>query len=197
VVKILAINGSYRVGGIIDQAVGAAIGGARAAGAEVECVTLRDYPIEFCLNCRACTQKPSETPGVCVINDGMAALIAKIEAADGYILASPTNYYTVTAVYKRFLERTVVYGYWPWDTGAPVNRKTKLLKKAVLIGSSAMPSIMGRLMTSTLRLLRASAEVFGAKSVGSLYLGLIALKENQKLSKKELQKVSELGRKAV
>ena len=50
-VKILAINGSYRLGGIIDQAVSAAIESARAAGTEVEYITLRDYPIEFCLNC--------------------------------------------------------------------------------------------------------------------------------------------------
>lgn len=196
-VKILAINGSYRLGGIIDQAVSAAIESARAAGAEVEYITLRDYPIEFCLNCRACMQKPSEEPDRCVIHDGMAELIAKIEAADGYILASPTNYYTVTAIYKRFLERTVVYGYWPWGTGAPVNRKAKQLKKAVLIASSAMPSFMGRLMTSTLRLLKATAEVFGAKSTGSLYLGMIALSERQKLSEKELKKAYALGCKVV
>lgn len=195
--KVLAINGSYRAGGIIDQAVGAAIEGAQAAGAEVECVNLRDYPVEFCLNCRACTQKPGEAPGTCVINDGMAALIAQIEAADGYILASPTNYFTVTAIYKRFLERTVVYGYWPWGAGAPENRKKNLTKKAVLIASSAMPGILGRLTTSTLRLLRAGAEVFGAKSAGSLYLGLIALEENRKLSEKQLQKARELGRKAA
>ena len=111
---LLAITGSYREDGIIDQAVATAAAAARRAGAEVEIVHLRNYPIEFCRNCRECTQTAGEAPGQCVIKDGMATLIQKIEAADGFVLASPTNFYTVTALFKRFMERLVVYAYWPW-----------------------------------------------------------------------------------
>ena len=39
-----------------DQTVEALAQALEAAGAEVEIILLREYPIEFCLNCRACTQ---------------------------------------------------------------------------------------------------------------------------------------------
>ena len=109
--RILAINGSYRDEGITDQTVEALAQAIEAAGAEVEIILLREYPIEFCLNCRECTQQPGAKPGECVHNDGMQELIDKIERADGYILASPTNFGSVTAIFKRFMERLAVYAY--------------------------------------------------------------------------------------
>ena len=61
--RILAINGSYRDGGITDQSVESIGQYLRSQGAEVEHIRLRDYPIEFCLNCRQCMQQPGEAPG--------------------------------------------------------------------------------------------------------------------------------------
>ena len=58
-----------------------------------------------------CTQAAGETPGQCVLGDGMATLIQKIETADSFVLASPTNFYSVTALFKRFMERLLVYAY--------------------------------------------------------------------------------------
>lgn len=144
--QILAINGSYRKNGITDQVVDAMAQSLRASGAEVEITLLREYPIEFCLNCRECTQQPGTTPGRCVHNDGMQALIEKIEKADGYIFASPTNFGSVTAIFKRFFERLTPYAYWPWGKLAPEYRKAKSpKKKAILITSCAAPGILGRL----------------------------------------------------
>ena len=60
--RILAINGSYRDDGITDQTVEALAQAVEAGGAEVEIILLRDYPIGFCLNCRACTQQPGAAP---------------------------------------------------------------------------------------------------------------------------------------
>ena len=80
--RVLLINGSYRDDGISDQALDAVAAELRAAGAEIDTVHLREYSIEFCLNCRECCQAPGEAPGQCVIDDGMAALIDRIEAAD-------------------------------------------------------------------------------------------------------------------
>lgn len=107
--KILAINGSYRDDGITDKTIKAMVQILEESGAEVEVILLRKYPIEFCFNCRECTQKPGDTPGECVQHDGMQELIDKIERSDGYILASPTNFGSVTAIFKRFMERLVVY----------------------------------------------------------------------------------------
>lgn len=173
--KILAINGSYRSSGITDQAVAAVAGAAEAAGAEVEIVLLRDQAIEFCTNCRACTQQPGAAPGQCVLNDGMQQLIDKIEQADAFILAAPTNFYSCTALFKRFMERLVVYAYWPWAMNSPQFRKAKgEQKKAVLLTSSAAPGLMGRFLFGTHKQLKMAAKTIGAATVGSLSTGLIA-----------------------
>jgi multimeric flavodoxin WrbA len=180
--RILAINGSYRDDGITDQAVATLIENLQALDADVEHVRLRDYPIEFCRNCRECMQQPGESPGHCVHNDGMAEIVQKIEAADGYILAAPTNFYSVTAIFKRFSERLAVYGFWPWGAYAPIFRKAKLQKKpAVIISSCAAPGILGRLTYSTNKNLKTAAQTIGAKVVGSMTTGMISQERKPKL----------------
>lgn len=173
--RILVINGSYRNDGITDQTVDAVAEAVLAAGAELQSVNLREYPIEFCLNCRECTQKPGDAPGQCVLDDGMRALIDKIERADGYVLASPTNFGSVTAVFKRFMERLVAYAYWPWGDNYPKFRKAHApRKKALLISSCAAPGLLGRWMYGTHKQLKIAAQTIGAESVGTLFTGLVA-----------------------
>lgn len=190
--RLLAINGSYRSGGVMDQAIDVAVQAATLAGARVDIVHLRDYPIEFCRNCRECTQQPGDTPGTCVQNDSMQALIDKIEAADGYILASPTNFHTVTAVFKRFMERLIVYAYWPWGTPAPKFRKSLATKKAILIASCAAPGLLGRLFFTTLKQLKLTAKTIGARPVGSVVIGRTAQQEYPTLSEDARKRVQRL-----
>ncbi len=190
--RLLAINGSYREQGTIDQAIEVAVQAAIQAGASVEVITLRDFPIEFCINCRRCTQQPGDAPGECVHTDRMHELIEKIEAADGYILASPTNFYAVTAVFKRFMERLVVYAYWPWGAHAPKYRKQKLTKPAMLLASSAAPGPMGRLFYTTLKQLRQTARTIGARPVGSAFIGLMSQEEHPALPDKARRQVQNL-----
>lgn len=190
--RLLAINGSYRSGGVMDQAIDVAVQAATLAGARVDIVHLRDYPIEFCRNCRECTQQTGDTPGKCVQNDSMQALIDKIEAADGYILASPTNFHTVTAVFKRFMERLIVYAYWPWGTPAPKFRKSLATKKAILIASCAAPGLLGRLFFTTLKQLKLTAKTIGARPVGSVVIGRTAQQEYPTLSEDARKRVQRL-----
>ncbi len=92
-----------------------------------------------------------------------------------YILASPTNFGGVTALFKRFMERLVMYAYWPWGAYAPKNRKAGLpRKKAVLVASSAAPGLLGRWLFGTLPQLKQTAQVIGAAPVGKLFTGLIS-----------------------
>ena len=173
--KVLAINGSYRDGGVTDKAVASVIENLEALGTEIEHVKLREFPIGFCRNCRQCMQQPGDAPGKCALNDGMAELITKIEAADAYVLAAPTNFSSVTALFKRFAERLAVYGYWPWGKAAPVFRKSKMPKKpAIIISSCAAPGLMGRLTYNTNKSLKIAADTMGAKVVGSIVTGLIS-----------------------
>jgi len=169
---ILAIDGSYRDDGVTDQTVAVLKSALEAQNQAVEVVMLRDYPIEFCLNCRACMQEPGETPGTCVHEDGMQALVEKIERADAYILASPTNFGSVTAVFKRFMERLAVYGYWPGGQVAPTYRKAKVApKKALLVSSCAAPGLLGRLVYNTRKQLALTAKTIGARPVATIFTG--------------------------
>lgn len=196
--KILAINGSYRNGGITDQAVTALAQAVEAAGAKVEIILLRDYPIEFCLNCRACTQQPGAAPGECVHHDGMEELIKKIEGADGYIFAVPTNFGSVTALFKRFMERLAVYAYWPWAMNGPQMRKASApKKKAVLISSCAAPGMLGRWLFSTDKQLKMTAKVLGAEPVGTLFTGMIAKQPHPQLPERVRGKIAALAGKLV
>ena len=192
--RVLSINGSYRDDGITDQAIEAATDALRQSGVEVETVTLRDYPIEFCLNCRACTQEPGDAPGRCVHHDGMRDVIEKIELADAYILAAPTNFDYVTALFKRFMERLVVYAYWPWGAPAPKFRKMKSpKKKALLISSSAAPGFMGRWLFGSTKQLKMTAKVIGADPVGTLFTGLIAGEPDTRLPRRMRRKALALA----
>lgn len=196
--RILVINGSYRDDGITDQAIEAASVVLRASGAELESVQLRDYPIEFCVNCRECTQQPGDAPGRCVLHDGMQELIDKIERADGYILASPTNFGSVTAVFKRFIERLVPYTYWPWDQNYPKYRKQGApRKKAVLISSCAAPGILGRWLYGTHKQLRSTAHIIGADTVGTLFTGLVAKERHQRIPRGTRTRAEEMAARLV
>jgi len=196
--KILAINGSYRDDGITDQVVATMLSLLNANGAETEVITLRDYPIEFCHNCRQCTQAPGDSPGKCVLNDGMQEMIDKIEQADGYILASPVNFGSVTAIFKRFMERLIVYAYWPWGVNSPKFRKQKLAnKKAVLVSSCAAPGILGRWIYGSHKQLKMTAQVMGAGTVGTIFTGLISRETHPGLPEQVEAKARSLAAKLV
>jgi multimeric flavodoxin WrbA len=196
--KILAINGSYRQAGATDQAVDEVLQDLQALGADVEHIRLRDLPIDFCLNCRECMQQPGEAPGQCVRNDAMAELVQKIEAADAYVLAAPTNFSSVTALFKRFAERLAVYGYWPWGRNAPVFRKARLSKKpTIIISSCAAPAILGRLTYGTNRTLRIAAKTMGGKIVGSMVAGMMSQQRQPVLPRRARRRLGALAPKLV
>ncbi len=195
--KVVALVGSYRKGGIIDSAVDEMLAAAEEAGAEVSKIYLADRNIEFCLNCRRCTQAEGKERGVCVQNDDMAALLDKIEVADGLILGSPVNFFTVTALTKRFVERLVCYAYWPWGARVPRMRDKRRDKKALLVISCAMPGFLARLFTGTLRVLKSAAAALGARPVGTLIIGQVAQREKEQLPRGAQSRARRLGRKLV
>jgi multimeric flavodoxin WrbA len=198
--KVLAINGSYRDDGITDQTVEALAQALETVGSEVEIILLREYPIEFCLNCRACTQQPGAAPGACVHHDGMQKLIEKIERADCYIIAAPTNFGSVTAIFKRFMERLAVYAYWKWDMNGPQYRKAQAQaprKKALLVSSCAAPGMLGRWLFGTTTQLKLTAKTIGAEVVGSLFTGIIARQQHPMLPERVRVRIKGLSGRLV
>ncbi len=191
--KIIAIVGSYRKGGIVERTVEAILQAAAEAGAETETVRLMDRRVEFCKNCRKCTQLEGPRRGVCVHDDEMADILDRLEAADGVVLASPVNFFGATAVMQRFIERLVCYAYWPWGKPGPALRVKDRGLRAVLVTSSAMPAALGRMFTRSLSSLKRAAKTLGARTVGTLFVGTAALHERQELPKAILEKARKLG----
>ncbi len=125
--KVVAIVGSYRKGGTVDTAVDAVLAGARERGADTNKIYLLDQHIEYCRNCRACTQAEGMARGECAIHDDMAAIFDEIESADAVVLGSPVNFYNVTAVFRTFLERLLGCVYWPWGQASPNRDRRRCL----------------------------------------------------------------------
>lgn len=171
---IVALVGSNRPGGTVDSAVDAILAGAAEQGAQVRKILLSERPLEFCRGCRQCTRNPGPGRGACVIQDGLAGLLAELDAADALVLAAPVHFYNVTALFRRFLERLVCYAYWPLDRPGPVLRErlTRPNRPAVLVTAAAMPGLFIPLATGAPRALRVAAETMGARATGTLWLGL-------------------------
>jgi len=191
--RIVAIVGSFRPEGLTHQAVEAILASARAHGAETETISLADHPIEFCTNCRACTQKPGEARVRCSKKDGFEEILARAEAADALVIASPVNYWNATALFRRFLERLIGAAYWPWGQNGPKMRSESHPRKAVLVASAGMPGFLIPIATGTPKALKLAALSLGAKPVGSLWVGLGGAVAHPKLSAKGQAKAAKLG----
>jgi multimeric flavodoxin WrbA len=195
---IIAIVGTYRKGSVTDTAVDQILKAAQDSGVQTSKIYLIDKHIEFCTNCRTCAQNPGKVRGNCRHNDDMAAILGQVDSADGLVLASPVNFYNVTAVTRRFMERLIVYGYWPWGTGAPKFRIVKSGKKAVLVTSSAAPAFIGKIFfRPALTALKAIAQCFGAEVIARIYFGMIAQQPDSTLNQKELARAYSAGIKLV
>ena len=92
------------------------------------------------------------------------------------------------------MERLVVYAYWPWGMNAPKYRKANVpKKKAVLISSCAAPGFLGRLVFGTHKQLKTTAHTIGAKTVGTLFTGLVAKDPHHRLTEKVQAKAKALA----
>ncbi len=98
--RIIAIYGSPRREGNTARLLKQAVQGAKAAGAQVEELVLRDLKISPCLEIYAC-----KGDGECAIKDDFQTVRDRILAADGLMLASPVFFYTVSAHVKAFMDR--------------------------------------------------------------------------------------------
>jgi FMN-dependent NADH-azoreductase len=192
--KILGIVGSYRKNGIIDCMVTETLSGAKALGAATKKIYLSDAHIEFCRNCRQCTQEPGVEPGKCVHSDDFNAILSEWKECDGLVIGAPVNFFNVTAVTRKFIERLACFSYWPWGQHGPKMRSGDKNKRAVLITASAMPSFLGRFFTGAPRALRLIAETMGAKPVKTIFVGLAAQKEHQVPSGKAIRQARAAGR---
>lgn len=98
--RIVAIYGSPRRRGNTATLMKAAVAGARAAGAEVDEIVLRDLKLSPCLEIYSCREE-----GECRIRDDFQAVRDRVLGAAGLMLASPIFYYAVSAHTKILMDR--------------------------------------------------------------------------------------------
>lgn len=105
--KVLALNSSARTGDVskTEIVLDYMVQGMREASAEVEVIELRKKKIRYCIGCFTCWTK---TPGMCIHKDDMTKeILPKYLDSDLVVLATPLFHYTVNAVMKTLIERTL------------------------------------------------------------------------------------------
>ena len=98
--KAVVISTSLRAGSNSDALADKFIEGARAAGNEVEKISLIGKSIAFCKGCLAC-----QKIGRCVINDDVNAIMEKVLQADVVCWATPIYYYEMSGQMKVLIDR--------------------------------------------------------------------------------------------
>jgi multimeric flavodoxin WrbA len=143
--KITAIFGSPRPRGNSSRLLQKAVAGARAKGADVIEVVLRNTKISPCLEIYGCKKE-----GHCVIQDDFHHIIQAVLCSDGLMLASPLSFHTVSAHTKIFMDRCQslwVKKYWI-DGIHPKNWTTKRKGLFISVGATREKKLFdGALLT--------------------------------------------------
>jgi len=103
-VKVLAVNGSPRRRGNTASMIRAAADELRAAGIEVEVVSIADHEVRPCDGCERCYKRPWGCP----IEDDAVMILKKMVAADGILMGSPVYCGGVTAQLKALIDRSIM-----------------------------------------------------------------------------------------
>ena len=99
--KILAIHGSPRTMQSSTRKLASfVLAGAAEAGAETELVDLADLTVVPCTACDACAIN-----GICVNDDDVAGLVARMKEADAVVFGSPVYIDNVSGQMKVFFDR--------------------------------------------------------------------------------------------
>ena len=99
-IKVLGISGSPHRHGNTETLLDSFLDGARAAGASVEKVVLKDLDYVPCQGCNACHKT-----GECIVQDDAITLFDKILEMDAIAVASPIYSMGITAELKGLIDR--------------------------------------------------------------------------------------------
>jgi multimeric flavodoxin WrbA len=101
--KVIAFNGSARKDGNTAILLNTVLDELKAAGIETELYQLSGKPIQGCIACMKCYENKNKK--CAVEKDIINECIAKMDAADGILLGSPTYFADVSASMKALIER--------------------------------------------------------------------------------------------
>ena len=106
--KIIALQGSPRIGGNCDVLMDEMIKGAEENGHEVVKYYLEEENIAACIACMFCAENPD-----CVREDDGNKIINELVAADGVIFATPIYYGQMSGQAKTIIDRFYAVGQNP------------------------------------------------------------------------------------
>jgi len=98
--KVVVISTSLRPGSNSNALAEQFAEGAKAAGNEVEFISLRGKEIKFCLGCLSC-----QKTGACVFKDDVPAIMDSVLNADVICWATPIYYYEMSGQMKTLIDR--------------------------------------------------------------------------------------------
>jgi multimeric flavodoxin WrbA len=126
---ILGIAGSPRRGGNSDRMLDEALKGAEAEGVRTDRIVVAQAGVNWCRGCNACSRD-----GVCIQRDGMDDIYPRLDAAAGFVVATPVFFASVPGVFKSFLDRLQPY----WAMRYVLHRPEAELKRpaALLIAAA-------------------------------------------------------------
>lgn len=182
--RLLGIMGSPRIKGNTDLLLDEALGGAQAAGAQVEKILVDKLKIAPCREYYGCLRD-----GNCVIKDDMDGIYPKLLEAGVVIVASPMFFYGLTSQVKALIDRCqalwarkYVLKQSPPDSG----------RKGVFIGVGATKG--ERLFAGSILTVKYFFQAIGVSYVDELLVWGVDQKGDVKKHPTALQDASELGR---
>ncbi len=98
--RIVAFNGSPRLGGNTEVLLEAALKPLREVGHELTVYALNTMVFKPCQDCGGCVKT-----GICIHDDAMTEIYAALRGADRVILASPIFFYSLSAQAKAMVDR--------------------------------------------------------------------------------------------
>lgn len=126
--KWIAVVGSSRKGKNTELMVDYIIEGLKNRNITVDKFFLSNSNISTCTACEYCIGT-----GSCIIKDDVTEIIDNMKKADGYIFASPSYNYNMTAQMKALLDRTFCLN----DYGNGGVSRLSQGKKAIIVGVCA------------------------------------------------------------
>lgn len=111
--RIVSINGSPKgKSSNTNVMLQALLRGLRSPDTEVHEITLAEKEVRYCRGCYTCWTK---TPGRCVIDDDMNALISLMQDTDLFLIGSPLYFNNISGTLKVFIDRLTAAGGNPHD----------------------------------------------------------------------------------